>query len=162
MTRHALLAMLPLALVAAAPVATTADRAFVGKVSQGGMFEVAAGRLAATRGATQDVRDFGVMEVHDHMLVGERLKSVSASEGVPIAATLNGDFSAKMTRLGALSGSAFDRAYMTEMATIHDADGAAFAAEATGGGSAGYRGFADETHRIVQRHIGAIRALPPR
>ena len=42
------------------------------------------------------------------------------------------------------------------MAAFHDADGAAFAKEATDGGSAAYRAFGAETHRIVQRHIGAI------
>ena len=49
---------------------------------------------------------------------------------------------------------------MDEMATLHDADGAAFAKEASGGGSAAFRAFGAETHRIVQRHIGAIRAVP--
>ena len=43
---------------AAAPV-SAADRAFVAMVSQGGMFEVQAGTLAATQGATQDIRDQG-------------------------------------------------------------------------------------------------------
>ena len=144
----------------AASAATDADRAFVAKVSQGGMFEVAAGKLAETRGSTQDIRDFGTTEVHDHMLVGAKLKRISTSEGVMVSATPNAEFAGKLAHLQTLSGTAFDDAYMTEMATLHDADGAAFMTEAQSGGSAAYRDFGAETHKIVQRHIGAISGAP--
>lgn len=144
---------------AMAATATPADRAFVAKVSQGGMFEVAAGKLAETKGSTQDVRDFATAEVHDHMLVGDKLKALSSSEGVPISSTPNAEFAGKLSHLSSLSGKAFDAEYMMEMATLHDGDGAAFAKEAVGGGSPAYRAFGSETHRIVQRHIGAIRAV---
>ncbi|WP_267382798.1 MULTISPECIES: DUF4142 domain-containing protein [unclassified Sphingomonas] len=148
------------AATAMAATATPDDRAFVAKVSQGGMFEVAAGKLAETRGSTQDVRDFGATEVHDHMLVGNKLKTISTSEGVPVASSLNAEFAGKLSHLASLSGTAFDTAYLTEMATLHDGDGAAFAKEAQDGGSAAYRAFGDESHRIVQRHIGAINGAP--
>lgn len=140
---------------------TPADRAFVAKVSQGGMFEVAAGKLATTKGFAQDIRDFGAMEVHDHMLVGDRLKAITTSEGIAVPSTLNAEFAGKMTHLQSLSGPAFDAAYMTEMATLHDGDGAAFAREGAGGGSPAFRQFGMETHKIVQRHIGAIHGAQP-
>ena len=70
-------------------------------------------------------------------------------------------FTAKLARLKALSGPAFDKAYLEAMADIHAKDGAAFAREAQAGGSPELRTFASETHRIVQRHIGAINAVPP-
>ena len=146
---------------ALAATATPADKAFVVKVSQGGMFEVAAGKLAETKGGTQDVRDFATAEVHDHMLVGAKLKAISSSEGVTFAATPNVAFAGKMATLKGLSGAAFDEAYMSDMAALHDADGAAFLKESTEGGSAAYRAFGAETHRIVQRHIGAIHGTQP-
>ena len=156
----ALLVSVSGATAVSAATATPADRAFVAKVSQGGMFEVAAGKLAETKGSTQDVRDFATTEVHDHMLVGDKLKAISSSEGVAISATPNAEFSGKLSHLSGLSGVAFDSDYLTEMAALHDADGAAFAKEATGGGSPAYRAFGTETHRIVQRHIGAIHGAP--
>jgi putative membrane protein len=143
-----------------AQTATPEDRAFVAKVSQGGMFEVAAGRLAMTKGSSQDIRDFGTAEVHDHTLVGAKLKAISAQVGVSIATVLNTEFSSKLQHLSLLSGPMFDQAYLSEMAALHDADGAAFAKEASEGGTSAYRAFGAETHRIVQRHIGAIRAVP--
>jgi putative membrane protein len=54
--------------VMAAGSASDADKAFVGKVSQGGAYEVEAGKVAAMRGTTPFIRDFGVMETHDHMV----------------------------------------------------------------------------------------------
>ncbi len=139
---------------------TLNDRAFVAKVSQGGMFEVAAGKLATTKGSTQDVRDFAVAEVHDHTLVGAKLKEISAKSGIIFLPALNAEFSAKLKHLASLSGLKFDTAYLSEMSTLHDKDGAAFAKEAADGGSSSFRVFGAETHRIVQRHIGAIRAVP--
>lgn len=134
-----------------------ADKAFVDKVSQGGMFEVAAGKLAITKGSTQDVRDFATAEVHDHTLVGDKLKATSAKAGITFTTTPNANFSAKLKHLSSLSGAVFDEAYLSEMATLHGIDGAAFAAESTTGGTPAFRAFGAETHRIVLRHIGAIK-----
>lgn len=145
----------------AAGTATPVDRAFVAKVSQGGMFEVEASKVAAQKASTQDIRDFANSEVHDHTLVGAKLFKISSSEGVFYPSSLNKDFDTKLQHLKSLSGPAFDSEYMTEMAAIHDADGAAFADEATNGGSDDFKAFANETHTIVLRHIGAIHAAPP-
>ena len=126
------------------------------------MFEVQAGQLAMKMASTQDVRDFAAMEVHDHMAVGDRLKSISAQEGVTVPATLNAEFQGKLDRLKTLSGPAFDAAYMKDMADLHPKDGAAFAKEGSAGGSADYRAFGQETHKIVERHIGAIQGADPK
>ena len=147
--------------VSGSAAATPSDQAFVAKVSQGGMFEVQAGKLAADKGSTQDVRDFGVMEAHDHALVGDKLKTNAGAEKIAVPSDLNGEFAAKLAHLKSLSRPAFDQAYMTEMATLHAGDGAAFAKVAQSGETAGMRAFGVETHRIVQRHIGAIHAVPP-
>ena len=145
----------------ASAAATPADRAFVAKVSQGGMFEVQAGRLADQKGSTPDIRDFGAMEAHDHTPVGDKLKAISDREGISFGAELNPDFAGKLARLKSLSGPAFDKVYMEQTSAIHAGDGAAFAKEAAEGGSADFRAFAAETYKIVQRHIGAIHAASP-
>lgn len=148
-------------LSAQAAPGTAADRAFVAKVSQGGMFEVEAGKLAEQKASAQDVRDFATMEVHDHTLVGDKLKALSSDAGIPIDPKPNAEFSGKMSKLKTLSGPAFDRQYMMDMADLHPKDGAAFLKESKDGGGPGYRAFGDETHKIVQRHIGAIQATSP-
>ena len=145
---------------AAEATATPADLTFVGKVSEGGMYEVEAGELAEAKAGAQDIRDFATMEVHDHTLVGDKLKSISSSERIALPTKLNPEFQGKLDHLKTLSGPSFDRAYLSEMATLHATDGAAFAKEGEDGGSAAFRSFGKETHVIVQRHIGAINAAP--
>ena len=47
------------------------------------------------------------------------------------------------------------------MEAIHAKDGAAFAKEAKSGTNPNLRAFATETHRIVERHIGELKAVGP-
>ena len=144
---------------ATSAAAASTDRKFVAMVSQGGMFEVKAGQLAADQGATQDIKDQGTTEAHDHALVGKALTEAAADAGIPFPDTLNATFQKQLDDLKAKSGTAFDAAYLHAMGVIHAKDGAAFAAEAKSRGNAKLVAFAAETHRIVLRHIGEIRAL---
>ena len=143
----------------AADAVSAADRTFVAKVSQGGMFEVKLGGVAADQGSTQDIKDQGATEAHDHALVGDKLKSVAGDAGISFPDSLNPQFQKQLDDLKAMSGTAFDAAYLHAMEVIHAKDGAAFAAESSSGTNPGLRAFAAETHRIVVRHIGELRAL---
>ncbi len=142
---------------AASPM-SEADKAFVGMVSQGGMYEVELGKLAESQGAAQDVRDQGNTEAHDHALVGAKLKGIVTGAGLPFPDKLNDEFQARLAKIKGLTGGAFDKAYLADMKKIHDADGAAFAKEAEGGTNPDLKAFAAETHRIVERHLGEIEA----
>ena len=142
----------------AADTFSEADQAFFGKVSQGGMYEVALGKLAETKGQAQDIRDSGSTEAHDHMLVGDKLKSIVEANGMTFPASLNPEFQARLDRISALPSDQFDMAYIKDMKKIHQADGAAFAKEAKSGTNPDLKAFAAETYRIVQRHLGELGA----
>jgi putative membrane protein len=138
-----------------------ADKVFVGKVSQGGMYEVKLGEVAETKGATQDIRDQGNTEMHDHMLVGAKLKSIMEANGMEFPTELNPQFQARLDKLKALPADQFDAAYVADMKKIHQGDGAAFAKEAKSGTNSDLKAFAAETYRIVQRHLGELGAKVP-
>jgi putative membrane protein len=146
-------------LAADTPALSKGDQAFVAKVSQGGMFEVAASKVAEDKASAQDVKDQANTEVHDHELVGSKLKSIASANGDDFSTDLNADFTARVAKLNALSGKAFDNAYIAEMKTIHALDGAAFAKEAKTGQNADLKAFAAETVLIVKRHIGALNGV---
>lgn len=166
MTRFALMCLTILAGGAAAtgalaaPSVSAADKAFVAMVSQGGMFEVQAGEAASQQGSTQDIRDQGATEAHDHKLVGDKLSSIASQADLSFPTELNATFRKMLADLKAASGPAFDRLYLKDMITIHHKDGAAFAKEASGGTNPDLRAFAAETHRIVVRHLGELNARP--
>src|ERR1700761_9042862 len=134
------------------------DRSFVATVSQGGAFEVRAGEMAAEKGTTQDIKDQGTTESHDHKLIGEKLHSLAAANDIQIDAKLNADLQKEISALKKLSGFEFDQAYLVDMEAVHAADGAAFAKEAKSSANQALREFAAETHRIVERHIGELKA----
>ena len=157
----AIASLLPMASAYAADPVSAADRSFVAMVSQGGMFEVKVGQLAADQGNLQDIKDQGATEAHDHQLVGDKLKAVATAAGLTFPDALNPMFQKKLDDLKALSGRAFDNAYLVAMEDIHAKDGAAFAAEAKGGANPALKAFAAETYRIVERHIGELKAVGP-
>lgn len=144
--------------IAVAAQSSDADKAFVAKVSQGGMYEVELGKVAEEKGATQDIKDQGNTEAHDHELVGDHLKAAAKDAGIELPSELNAEFKARLAKISALSGKAFDEAYVADMKKIHAADGAAFLQETKGGSNAALKSFAAETYNIVQRHIGELNA----
>lgn len=145
----------------AADTVSAADRAFVAKVSQGGMFEVKLGALAADQGSLQDIKDQGTTEAHDHGLVGDSLKSIASDAGITFPDTLSPQFQKQLDGLKAMSGPAFDNAYLHAMEVIHMKDATAFATEAASGTNPKLRAFARETHRIVERHLGELHGVGP-
>ena len=137
---------------------SAADKAFVAKVSQGGMFEVELAKVGQTKATTQDLKDQANTEEHDHTLVGDKLKSIMEANGMEFPTALNAEFKARLDKLSALSGAAFDSAYLHTMEEIHHIDGAAFKQESTGGSNPDLKSFAAETYRIVLRHLGELGA----
>jgi putative membrane protein len=138
--------------------ASAADKIFVGNVSQGGMYEVEASKVAEQKAVAPDVKDTANTEVHDHQLVGAELKRIATKTGIPIAATLNAEFQQRLDKLKSVSGSAFDAAYIADMEAIHDKDEKLFAKEAMEG-SGNFKTFAHQTDLIVKRHIGSLHGL---
>jgi putative membrane protein len=131
------------------------DKVFAGKVSQGGLYEVMASKVAEQKATTQDVRDLAITEVHDHDLVNHELREIAVSNGLNLPVPLNDTFQQRLHKLESLSGPAFDAAYVGDMAQIHDMDEKLFAKEAIEG-SGKFKVFAAGTDKIVKRHIGAI------
>jgi putative membrane protein len=144
--------LLSLPALSAAP---SPDAAFVGKVSQGGMYEVEASKFAKLHANAQDVEDLAAAEVHDHELVNSGLKKLADAAGIPVAAALNAEFQQRLATLTAAPASGFDTVYVADMKSIHDKDEKIFAKEAVEG-TGDFKAFAHQTDLIVKRHIGAL------
>jgi putative membrane protein len=85
--------------------------------------DIETGNLAAERGSTKDVRDFGAMLARDHKSVRALGRDLAAKLGVtptPPAKDQGAiDHAATMKRLGALHGSEFDHAFLQHEAAFH-------------------------------------------
>ncbi len=141
-----------------APTASPADQAFVAKVSQGGLYEVEAGRVAAAKGTSAFVRDFGTLESHDHESVNSGLKRIAAATGVTITPGLNAEFSARLAKLKAVPVAQFNGFYIDDMKGIHNKDEGLFVQESQDGSDA-YKTFAHETAVLVKAHLGWLNTI---
>lgn len=91
---------------------STDDRVYAMRAAGGGMYEVEAGRLAAARATNPEVRTFGQMLVDHHSASNAELVSLLQARGLTPPPALPPAMTAKMARLAALSGAAFDQEFM--------------------------------------------------
>ena len=145
-------------LLFAADPASQADRDFGAKVSQGGLYEVEAGKVAAAHGTTPVIKDFGVLESHDHEAVNSQLKHIATATGVTIKPGLNAEFTDRLNKLKAVPADQFDSFYVQDIKQIHNNDEGVFAKEAQEGTPA-YKTFAHHTAVLVNAHLGWLNTL---
>src|SRR5471030_3252530 len=91
----------------AADAVSSGDKSFVMKAAQGGMTEVQLGQLAADKGTSQDVKDFGSKMVTDHGKANDELKSIASSKGVTIPDKLDAKHQAMVDKMSKMSGAEF-------------------------------------------------------
>ena len=154
------------AALACAVVAVQADPApadvdFVGKVSQGGAFEVQAGLLAVEKAVSPAVKSFAQQDAAEHETVNVALKKIATSQHIVIAPSLAPGLQDKLDALRRLSGAAFDKAYVAEMADIHRTDEALFGSAAKTSGNPDVKTFAQQTDAVVKRHLELLATLQP-
>jgi putative membrane protein len=156
------------ALVVAATSATAADKStvssadklFAMKAAQGGMTEVQLGQLAADKGASQDVKDFGSKMVTDHGKANEELKTIATAKGLTLPDKLDDKHQAMVDKMSKMSGTEFDKAYVPAMVKAHKADDALFSKEAKSGDDADLKAFADKSDTdVIKMHLQMIQDI---
>jgi putative membrane protein len=137
----------------------SADMKFAMTAAMGGMEEVEMGRLAAEKGASDEVRQFGQRMVDDHTKANQELMQVASSKGMTLPATLDPKHQADMQRISALSGDAFDKAYVKMMVKDHKKDVGEFQKESMRGADPELKGFATRTLPTLQEHLQMIQRI---
>ena len=143
----------------AATTISTADQDFIKSAAQGGMIEVQLGELAAQKGVRDDVKEFGQMMVKDHSAINSDLKALAAQKGVALPDSLDAKHQGKIDKFSALTGSAFDDAYITAMIKGHKKDAKAFNAESAATQDPDIKGFVDKSIPIVESHLQHVTAM---
>jgi len=139
--------------------ATLTDTAFASKAAVGGMAEVALGKMAAAKGASKAVKDFGNMMVTDHGKANDELKSIAGKKNLNLPASLDAEHQAKSDSLSKLSGKDFDKAYVDAMIEGHKKTLSLMQSEATNGKDADLKAFASKTAPVVQHHLDEIQKI---
>jgi len=135
------------------------DRDFLMDAAMGGMMEVELGRVAAQQAASAGVKQFGQRMVDDHSKANTELASLASSKGITLPTELDQKNREHVTKLSAMSGAEFDRAYMNMMVSDHNKDVAAFEKESTKGGDPDLKAFAAKTLPTLKEHQQMAKAL---
>ena len=148
------------ALVAVGGIAAAADtgvnagdRDFLNRAAQGGMMEVAAGKLATQRGMDPDVKAFGKRMVTDHSAANDMLKSLAASKNVPLPESVSEEERSALGKLEGLNGTEFDKAYSQMMVKDHVTDVGDFEKEVKNAKDPDVKSFAEETLPTLRHHL---------
>jgi putative membrane protein len=139
--------------------ASPADKKFVTDALKGGMAEVKLGQMAADKGNSQDVKNFGQKMVTDHTAMGDKMKEVAGEIGVTPPSMLAAKDVALEAKLKLLSGDAFDKAYIQAMLKDHREDLMAFNNEITGGTSPQVKSAAEDGKKVIAEHLHMIRKI---
>jgi len=138
---------------------STADQDFIQAAAQGGMTEVKLGELAAQKGVRDDVKEFGQMMVKDHSAINSDLKALAAQKGVALPDSLDAKHQGMIDKFSALTGSAFDDAYIAAMIKGHKKDAKAFNAESAATQDPDIKGFVDKSIPVVESHLQHVTAM---
>ncbi len=132
------------------------DKEFVMKASQGGMTEVQLGKVASDKGDSSQVKEFGARMVKDHTAANNELADLAQKKGIAVSPKLDSRHQAQVDKLSKLSGSAFDKAYVTNQVRAHETTVALFQQEAQSGQDADLKAFASRTLPTLQDHCSSI------
>ena len=143
----------------AATTVSTADQGFILAAAQGGMTEVKLGELATQKGMRDDVKAFGQMMLKDHTAINDDLKSLAAQKGVTLPDSLDAKHQGMVDKMAALTGSAFDDAYIAAMIKGHKQDAKAFKAESAATTDADIKSFLDKSIPTVEAHLQHITTM---
>jgi putative membrane protein len=129
------------------------DDAFASEAAYGGLAEVQMGQLALQKAASPQVKQFAQRMVTDHTQANRDLMSLSKSENLNLPKQMDAQHKHEMDRLSAMSGNAFDTAYMQHMVQDHRETVADFQKQAQSGSDPALKAFAQKYLPIIQQHL---------
>ena len=115
--------------------------------------ELELGQLAAQRGNSDNVKQFGKKMVEDHTKLSEQMVQIAQREGIVVPNGVKGRDKALEMKLGGLSGDAFDKAFIKAMVLEHRKDLLEFKREASSGNDTGIRKAATRGAQVIGEHL---------
>jgi putative membrane protein len=138
---------------------TAMDKMFVKKALQGGMAEVQLGQLTLQKSNNDQVKQFAHRMIDDHTKLGDQMKPVAQQLGVSEPNGISKKDKATMAKLQALSGQAYDEAYIRDMVKDHKQDLSDFQTEASSGQDQTVKDAANQGSKVIAQHLQMIQQI---
>ena len=139
---------------------TTAD--FVQKVATSDMYEVQAGKIAAEKGQSDAVKQFGQQMVDAHTKTTEELTSIVKAKNlkVDLPSNLDAKHQKLIDDLNSVSAQEFDKTYAKQQVDAHQEAANLFKKYASQGDDADVKQFAQKTLPTIEHHLEEAKKLP--
>lgn len=147
------LAVVPRAPLHAQLEALRQDSRFIFDAASSNLLEIRLGQLAQSKAVNSSVKQFGQQMVTDHNNLQTQLTAIVSKTGTDFKPGMNDEDKKEAERLDKLSGTEFDRQYMTAMIQHHQQDVTEFQTMSTSGRSAEARQIASTGLPVLQRHL---------
>ncbi len=135
------------------------DRMFVSKAMQGSMAEVQLAQLTLQKSSNDQVKQFAQRMIDDHTKLNEQMKPVAEQVGVKAPDQISKNDRKTIAKLQALSGSAYDQAYIKDMVKDHKQDLSQFQTEASSGQDQTVKDAANQGSKVIAQHLQMAQQL---
>lgn len=135
------------------------DKAFLKKAMEGNLAEVQMGQLALQKSNDDQVKQFAQRMVDDHGKMQDDLKPAAQQLGVKVPDAPSKGAMKNMYKMKALSGDAFDQAYIKDMVKDHKEDDKDFKQEAQMTQSPQMKQLVTQSDQTIESHLQQIQQI---
>jgi putative membrane protein len=135
------------------------DKAFVKKALEGNIAEIEMGKLALQKSNDDQVKQFAQRMVDDHGKMLDELKPAAEQMGVKVPEGPSKGQMKSMDKMKALSGDAFDQAYIKDMVKDHKGDDNDFKMEAQSTQNPQLKQMVMQSDQTIESHLQQIQQL---
>jgi len=146
------------ATVTATPVDEASAEFFV-KAADGGMAEVAAGKMAQEKSTNAKIKDFAQMMVNDHTGANAGLKELAVKKNVTLPDSVSAEHQKAAADLSKKTGKNFDKAYMDMQVKDHEKTVSLFEKGSKDVKDTELKTFIDNTLPKLKAHLDAAKAI---
>jgi putative membrane protein len=132
---------------------SAADKQWLQMSISGDRFEIQGGQLAQQRAAAQPVKDYAARLVADHTKSLKEAVALAKAHNVHVPKVPTPSQQWELATVGALTGAAFDRAYVDLETTDHQQDISETADEVSDGTNLGVRRAAKKDLPVLRAHL---------
>jgi len=151
--------MIPAPTVSPEAALTPFDREFMANAARSGMMEVQLGNAAARSAASNEVKRFGQRVATDHSQLSQTLRRLAATLNIELPQELEPEQRNMVSRVGNLSGKAFDSEYMKMMIDDHMKDIPEFERAASQTANPEIRQYASQALPMLRDHLKMARDI---
>jgi putative membrane protein len=143
-------------------IVNSTDSAFVTQASISDSAEINVAQLALTKSQDTAILNFANMMIMDHTLAQASLRNIAGRYGIIAKDSLDPAHIEEAAKLMALTGRAFDSAYIHGQVTDHNATIQLFSTEGSNGNNNDLQNFADTTLPKLQMHLDRATSIASR